>query len=334
MRKLAALVAVIALVGGGSAVAVASHGGSSQAVPLPGARTSGLPVIAFTAARPSPAARGSLSAHLGSLAAISPAWLSLGADGTIAYRDGDAFSQGLSARGAALYPVLGDPGHHLSHVLAYTSLQKQTARRLAAIVRAVGAQGLVLRLGRVPAADRVALPALLRDIRALLPARDRLMLVIPPIGDAASARSAAGYDLRDLSRPATLVLQAFGGRGHSSGPHPIAPLPWFKAVVRYTLAHAPRSRVIIELPTWGAVWGPNGQTRATQSSLFRLASTSALAQANGARVQIAGHTGFVETDRSLQLKLEIARSAHVAGIALDVRGGESTGVWREPLIAP
>jgi spore germination protein len=334
MRRLMALVALVAVAGGGSAVALASHGSSARAVALPGARSGELQVIAFTDARPTPAARGSLSAHLGSLDAISPAWFTLGPDGTIAYRDSDAFSQGLAARGAALYPVLRDPERRISTVLAKETLRTHTALRLAAMVRALGAQGLVVDLGQIPASDRAGLPAFLRDIRARLAPSARLLLVIPPIGDARSSRREAGYDLRDLSRPATLVLQAFGGSGHAAGPHPIASLGWYKRVVRYTLAHAPRSRVIIELPTWGAVWGPNGPARVTQSTLFRLAGPSALAATNGARVVRHGDVGYVESDRSLQLKLEVARAAHVAGIALVVRGGESTGVWREPLIAP
>jgi spore germination protein len=334
MRRLVTIVAALAVVGAGGAVALASHGSASKQAMLPAARTGGLQVIAFTDATPTPAARGSLSAHLGSLDAISPALFALGANGTIAYRDTNAFAQGLAARGAALYPVLRDPQRRIAQVLARTATRKRTALRLGAMVRALGAQGLVLELGHVPAADRSALPAFLRDIRANLPAHAQLLLVIPPIGDAKTARGEAGYDLRDLSRPATLVLQAFGGRGHAAGPHPIAALGWYKRVVRYTLAHAPRSRVIIELPTWGAVWGPSGAARDTQSTLFHLAKPAALVAPNGARVVLNGHVGYVESDRSLQLKLEVARAAHVAGIALWVRGGESTGVWREPLIAP
>jgi hypothetical protein len=333
MRRIVTLVAALAVVGGGGAVAIASHGSAAMTTPLPSARTGGVQVIAFTDATPTPAARGSLSAHLASLDAISPALFALGAGGTIDYRDTGPFAQGLIARGAALYPVLRDPQRRIARVLAHTSTQQRTALRLAAMVRALGAQGLVVELGHVPAADRVALPAFLRAIRADLPATARLLLVVPPIGDAATARREAGYDLRDLARPATLVLQAFGGSGHAAGPHPIAALGWYKRVVRYTLAHAPRSRVIIELPTWGAVWGPNGPSRDTQSTLFHLARPAALVAANGARVVQGGHVGYVESDRSLQLKLEVARAAHVAGIALWVRGGESTGVWREPLIA-
>ena len=328
------LVAALAVVAGGSAVALASHGSSSKTAMLPAARTGGLQVIAFTDAAPTPAARGSLSAHLASLDAISPALFAFGPGGTIAYRDANAFTRGLAARGAALYPVLRDPQRRIGQVLARTATRKRAALRLGAMARAIGAQGLVLELGHVPAADRVALPAFLRDLRAALPAHARLLLVVPPIGDAKTARREPGYDLRDLARPATLVLQAFGGPGHAAGPHPIAALGWYKRVVRYTLAHAPRSRVIIELPTWGAVWGPSGPARDTQATLFHLAKPAALAAPNGARVVLHGHVGYVESDRSLQLKLEVARAARVAGIALWVRGGESTAVWREPLIAP
>ena len=80
------------------------------------------------------------------------------------------------------------------------------------MLRALGAQGIVLDLGPVPASDRRLLPALLRDLRDALPASSRILIVVPPIHDRASQRAAAGYDLRDLSRPATLVLRAFGGK--------------------------------------------------------------------------------------------------------------------------
>ena len=291
-------------------------------------------MIAFTDARPGAPARGSLSAHLGSLTAFAPAWLSLGPNGTIAYRDADAFSRGLTGRGADLEPVLRDPGHRIAGVLAHSSLRKRTALRLAVMLRALGARGIVLDLGRVPASDRHLLPALLRDLRAALPASSRILIVVPPIHDRASQRAAAGYDLRDLSRPATLVLRAFGGTRSNAGPHPIASLGWFKRTLRYTLAHAPRAKVIVALPTWGAVWTADGVARRTQAELFRLATPAALQQAAGARVVQGGHVGFVESDRSLQLKLEVARAAHVAGVALWVRGGESAGVWREPLLTP
>jgi spore germination protein YaaH len=333
MRRLIILVAALAAIGGGTAVALASHAKTTR-VALPGARTGQLQVIAFTQARPSSAARGSLSAHLASLSAISPSWLSLGPGGTISYRSTDAFARGLSDRGASLLPVLRDPERRISSVLAHASLRKHTALRLSVMLRALGAQGLVLDLGPVPAVDRTALPAFVRDLRAALPQSARILVVVPPITDRASQRRAAGYDLRDLSRPALLVLRAWAPKPSSDGARPIASLAWYKQTLRYTLAHAPRSRVIVALPTWGAVWSASGVAQRTQAELFRLAQPKALLQPSGARIMHADQTAYVETDRSLQLKLEVARAAHVAGVALWVRGGESAGVWREPLIRP
>ena len=118
-----------------------------------------LQVIAFTEARPTSAARGSLSAHLASLDAISPAWLSLGPEGTIAYRDSDAFSRSLATRGAAILPVLNDPQQRISRLLADPPMRRRTALRLGVILRALGAQGIVLDLGRIDPSERLALPA-------------------------------------------------------------------------------------------------------------------------------------------------------------------------------
>jgi spore germination protein YaaH len=321
------------VVGAGAAVAVASRGHAARPA-LPAARHGELQVVAFTDARPTPPARGSLSAHLASLTAISPSWLALGPNGTVTYRDADSFSRSLATRGAAVLPVLRDPGRRIGRVLGSTTSRKHVARRLAVMVRALGAQGIVLDLGDVPAADRAALPAFLRDLRERMPASARVLLVIPPITGPASARANAGYDLRDLSRPAVLVLRAWRTQTVSQAPRPIAALGWYKRTLRYTLAHAPRARVIVAVPTWGALWGPHGVARRTQAELFRLAGPGALEQPAGTRVAQGGTIAWVESDRSLQLKLEVARAAQVAGVALWVRGGESTGIWREPLLAP
>ena len=333
MRRLIALCGVLALIGAGAAVALASRGDAARPA-LPAARDSELQVIAFTDARPTPPARGSLSAHLASLTAISPSWLALGPNGTVSYHDADAFSRSLATRGAALLPVLRDPGRRIARVLGSTASRKHLARRLAVMVRALGAQGIVLDLGDVPAADRAALPALLRDLREGMPASARLLLVIPPITGPASARANGGYDLRDLSRPAVLVLRAWKRQTVGQAPHPIAALGWYRRTLRYTLAHAPRARVIVAVPTWGVLWGPHAVARRTQAELFRLARPAALEQPAGTRVEQEGSVAWVESDRSLQLKLEVARAAQVAGVALWVRGGESTGIWREPLLAP
>ena len=88
------------------------------------------------------------------------------------------------------------------------------------------------------------------------------------------------------------------------------------------LRAAPRSRVLMGVPTWGWQWSAAaaGAEQATQAELFPKATEPALQRPYGARV---GERAWVESDRSVQLKLLTAREAGIAGVALWVRGGES-----------
>jgi spore germination protein YaaH len=84
------------------------------------------------------------------------------------------------------------------------------------------------------------------------------------------------------------------------------------------------------VPTWGWRWsGATGAEQATQAQLFPQASETAMQRPYGAR---AGERAWVESDRSVQLKLLVARQARIAGVALWIRGGESSATWRQPLL--
>ena len=290
MRRLVALCGVLAVIGAGTAVALASHGKTARPAlpPGPPGRAAG-DRVHRRAADPG-GARLALGAprvahcHLAVLARArgrtAPSAI------TTQTRSRAAWPRAVPP----CSPSCGIPAGASRACSAVRRSRKHAARRLAVMLRALGAQGVVLDLGDVPAADRATLPAFLRDLREGMPASARLMLVIPPITDAASARAHAGYDLRDLSRPAVLVLRAWSPQTVGQAPHPIAALGWYKRTLRYTLAHAPRSRVIVALPTWGALWGPHGVARRTQAELFRLARPAALEQPAGARSR-AGRRG-------------------------------------------
>ena len=71
--------------------------------------------------------------------------------------------------------------------------------------------------------------------------------------------------------------------------------------------------------------------QATQAQLFPQATETALQRPYGARV---GERAWVESDRSVQLKLLVARQAKIAGVALWVRGGRVLRDLGQPLLAP
>ena len=140
------------------------------------------------------------------------------------------------------------------------------------------------------------------------------------------------YDLRALARPARLLVLAWNEHGPRSEPGPVASLAFWKQTLRTVLRAAPRSRILMGVPTWGWRWSSGaGAQQASQAELFPQATETAMQRPYGARVN---ERAWVESDRSVQLKLLVARQAKIAGVALWVRGGESSSTWSQPLLLP
>jgi spore germination protein YaaH len=311
-------------------------GGAGAATPassaLPSARPAGAPIVlALTSTHPTPAALGSLSAHLSSIGLLAPAWLELQPGGRFAYNAEDAFTAGLTARGARLVPVLADPTHVAGDLLADGPLRRRLAVRLSVALEALGARGIVLDWRDLPLTARAHYATFVHELRVELGAKAQIVVTVPPLRTMRALTSGA-YDLRALARPARLLVLAWNQHGPRSEPGPVASLAFWKETLRTVLRAAPRSRILMGVPTWGWRWSAGaGAEQATQAQLFPKATQLALSRPYGAKV---GDRAWVESDRSVQLKLLTARQARIAGVALWVRGGESSATWRQPLVAP
>jgi spore germination protein YaaH len=312
----------------------ASAGAASESPGLPVARPNGAPIVlALTATHPTSAALGSLSAHLSSIGLLSPAWLELQPKGRFAYNAPDPFTAGLTQRGARLVPVLADPDHLAGDLLADGALRRRLAMRLGVALRALGARGVVLDWRDLPPSARGRYAIFVHELRLELGPRAQIVVTVPPVRTMRALKSGS-YDLRALARPARLLVLAWNEHGPRSEPGPVASLAFWKQTLRTVLRAAPRSRVLMGVPTWGWRWNATagaGAEQATQAQLFPEATEQALQRPYGARV---GADAWVESDRSVQLKLLVARQARIGGVALWVRGGESSATWRQPILAP
>lgn len=324
-----AVAAALALCAGAGAAAAATPQAS-----LPPARPAGKHIVlALTATHPSSAALGSLSAHLSSIGLLSPAWLELQPGGRFGYNAADPFTAGLTARGARLVPVLADPGHLAGALLENGELRRALALRLGVALRALGARGVVLDWRDLPLDVRGRYATFVGELRQELGPKSQIVVTVPPVRTLRALREGA-YDLRALAGPARVLVLAWNEHGPRSEPGPVASLAFWKQTLRTVLRAAPRSRVLMGVPTWGWRWSTDpagGAQQATQAQLFPEATEIALQRPYGARV---GERAWVESDRSVQLKLLVARQAHIAGVALWVRGGESSATWRQPLLDP
>ena len=275
-------------------------------------------MLALTATHPSSAALGSLSAHLSSIGLLSPAWLELQPNGRFNYNAEDAFTAGLTQRGARLVPVLADPEHLAGELLANGPMRRRLAVRLNVALRALGARGVVLDWRDLSPAARAQYAIFVHELRVELGPRAQIVVTVPPMRTMLALKHGA-YDLRALARPARLLVLAWNEHGPRSEPGPVASLAFWKSTLRTVLRAAPRSRVLMGVPTWGWQWSATaGAEQATQAELFPKATELALSRPYGARV---GERAWVESDRSVQLKLLTAREAGIAGSrALGARG--------------
>jgi spore germination protein YaaH len=331
MPRRARFVAAALLAG---ALCASAADAATPSASLPRARLAGEPIVlALTATHPSSAALGSLSAHLSSIGLVSPAWLSLQPGGRFAYNAADAFASRLAARGARLVPVLADQDHVAGALLANRPARRSLVLRVGVALRALGARGIVLDWRDLPKQARAAYPAFVHDLRVELGPRAQIIVTVPPVRTRRALRTGS-YDLRALAHPARLLVLAWNEHGPRSKPGPVASLAFWKKTLRTVLRAAPRSRVLMGVPTWGWQWSAQngtGAEQATQAQLFPKASETALQRRYGALV---GDNAWVESDRSVQLKLLTARNARIGGVALWVRGGESSKTWAQPWLKP
>ena len=209
--------ALLAVAVGGVAAIRASGAKHLAPAPTPAARAAGGPlVMALTEPTPGGAARGALSAHLDSVGAIAPDWARLGSGGSFTYTSFAPSLAGLVARGERVVPVVRDPDGRAPGILADPLVRDRLAIRLADALSVLGAAGVVLDIPDVPAAARRDYPDFVRELarRTGKP----VYVTVPAFANEQESHQDWGYDLRDLARPATLLVRSF--TEHDEPPRP------------------------------------------------------------------------------------------------------------------
>ena len=174
------------------------------------------------------------------------------------------------------------------------------------------------------------------------------------------------YDYAAIGRAADFVsVMAYPEHAGFSGPGPLAGVPWVTKIVDYAAARMPARRISLGVPLYGEQWTALAAGERAAPAAFaqdnadpprkrqqwkaratafdrdvapRLLQTAPAwddaAQAFVMADQVAGHavTLWYEDARSLQAKLRLVRSAHLAGISGWRLGQEDPAIWK--LLAP
>jgi spore germination protein len=165
--------------------------------------------------------------------------------GAFAQSDGADSEENLSA-------VLNDPAKLKKHIAAIT-----------AVVVSRGFDGADIDYENISEKDKDAFSNFIKLLAESLHSQGKNLTlsvdVVASTADAHEWETILAEDLSALGKYADqLRLMSYDQHEVSSGPGPVASIPWFDQVLTHTLSLVPASKLIYGLPLYGYDWGQTG----------------------------------------------------------------------------
>ncbi len=198
--------------------------------------------------------------------------------------------------------------------------------------------GAVLDFELVPPSDRNTYTEFIRSLAVKLhTVGKRLLVVIPPNTGFSADPWNSGYDIAQIGSAAdAVIVMAYDYSYAGSKPGPIAPLPWVKQVLAYTVSQMPVNHVILGIDAYGYDWvGKNTKALSLSNIDSFLASQHIhLKWNNKAKAPWfswtdshgAVHIVYFENKESTSEKLTLAQTYGIAGVALWRAGLEDNAI--------
>lgn len=315
----------------------------------PASPAAGAPlVVAFTAGTAK--SRASLAAHWQQVSLVSPTGMAVTSGGGVRGAPDSAAVATAAAHGLPVWPLLQNDASDSAGIDALLSDPAAVGRLVAAASGALvegGFPGLHLDIEGVPEKDRDHLSDLIHRLAQALHAQGRKLAVavVPHKPGHLNVYSAA-YDLPAISAAADLVtLMAYDEHTSLTGPGAVAGLAWDQQVLAGSLPemHSPAT-ALLGLPLYARTWAADGGVVADSYA----ASLGGALSNPGARVDYdfdaatplvrsadGASSTYFDDAASLAVKLSLAASQHMRGIALWRLGFEDPAWWDAlPATAP
>ncbi len=255
--------------------------------------------------------------------------------------DGVKLAAGRNAKSLLLVHNVGkyDSRDVVHKVLSVEKNRKNLERNILSLVREYGLKGINIDFEGVPAQDRANYNKLLSELSRLLKPGGFLLTVSIPAKTADNPSNAwyGAYDYRTIGKTADLVaVMTYEEHWSGGSPGPVASLPWVQRVMDYTVRNIPREKVLMGIPAYGYDWSAVGNKSVRWYKTGELISKYGPAKwSNYASSPYLNyyddkgkkHEVWFENKYSLGIKLNLAKSYGLGGIAIWRLGFEDASFW-------
>jgi len=225
--------------------------------------------------------------------------------------------------------ILHDPAVRASHIAA-----------IVALVQREDYAGIDIDYEDLQASDRAAFTAFITQLAGALHVAGKMLSV-----DLFAKSSNRGYDKRNLAQDYQAIgrvadqvrLMGYDYHWADSGPGPVAPIGWIRAVLSYAKTQIPAGKIILGVPLYGYDWSGGHGTPVSWLQAFQLSGQydvqphfDAASQSPWfAYTDAAGrrHVVWFENGPSTQAKFQAAEDAGIGGVYVWIYGLEDTSIW-------
>jgi len=304
----------------------------------------------------------SFASNASRLACVSPVWYWLEPDGGVmarlpSGRTGEVVGpveddvRAVCWRtGVKLVPLISNsqPGRGFdpeltSRMLNHPLMRSSHIRALTSLVCAHAYDGIEIDYELMKGSDRAAFTAFMTELSASLHSRGKLLAGAfhPKVAEPGDDWGPSAQDWEALGKVVDSFRIMTYDHHYSGGPAgPLAPLPWFKEVLAFAVAHVPKGKILMGIPTYGYDWTGS---RTGKSSDVSPRTAPALAKQKRASIErdpvsnephfsylenTDEHFVWYEDAECLPAKLEAVREAGAAGIAVWHLGSEEPAFWQ------
>jgi len=303
----------------------------------------------------------SFVAHGAKIDLVVPTFYAADEKGNLAGGPDERVLEAARKHNVPVMPIVANPGFRQAMIhalLANAAARARVARNLLEECRRHRYYGIQLDFEQIPAADRDALTALVRDVATLLAGEGFRLSVaamfqtgdapgLPGYGQWLYDNWTGAYDLAGIARHVEFVsVMTYDQHTERTPPGPIAGLPWVQDVLEHCLRSIPKEKFSLGIPLYGRRWsaGVLGKDAAVLAATLNAVEALNLASEMKAAPQWDPQERapwfyfyregvreyvFYNDARSFRERYDLARQRQLHSFSAWVLGAEDSEIWKE-----